>query len=279
MMSRAAKTLLQIALALVLAGVTGLLLYNWMREAAPRNEVQAARPRTVDVVVAARDLPRGTKLTAESLTTAPFLPQSLPAKSFTEKAELEGRVLSSPLAANDPVTELRLAPKDVRTGGVSAMIAPGHRAMAVKGNQVMGLAGFVRPGDRVDVLATLMAGERASQPTTKLVLENVLVLATGVEFEAPPEGGEPSSVDTYTLEVSPEESERLALAASQGSLHFALRNETDDASVLTEGVDVDKALAALRPAQRPTAKTRRAAAPAARSVEIISGGERSKVSF
>ncbi|MGE4292481.1 MAG: Flp pilus assembly protein CpaB [Desulfovibrio sp.] len=278
-MSRAAKTLLQVLLAVALAGATGLLLYHWMRTTAPQAAAQAARPETVNVVVAARDLPRGTRLTAQCLATAPFLPQSLPARSFADKAELEGRVLSSPLAANDPVTELRLAADDVRAGGVSSMIAPGHRAMAVKGNQVMGLAGFVRPGNRVDVLATLMAGERASQPTTKLVLENVLVLATGVEFEAPPEGGAPSSVDTYTLEVTPEESERLALAASQGSLHFALRNETDDAGVLTEGVDVDKALAALRPVTRPASKTGIRRAPAARSVEIISGGERTKVSF
>ncbi|MEF2143899.1 MAG: Flp pilus assembly protein CpaB [Desulfovibrionaceae bacterium] len=278
-MNRTMKTLLQVTLALLLAGATGLLLYRWMDNGAARGARQAAKPATVNVVVAARDLPRGALLTADTLKTAPFLPESLPARTFSAPAELEGRVLASPLAANDPVTELRLAPDNIRAGGVSALITPGRRAMTVKGNKVMGLAGFVRPGNRVDVLVTLITGEQDSQPVTKLVLSNVLVLATGEQFEASPEGGEPSPVDTYTLEVTVEESERLALASNQGTLNFALRSENDNETALTEGVDVEKALASFRPGKPKAKAVARRSAPEKRSIEIISGSERSNVSF
>lgn len=275
-MSRTARTILQIVLALALAGGSGLLLHQWMRQTAPQ-DAAGQRPATTNVMVAARDLPRGTTLTTDHLTSAPFLPQSLPSGTFPQAEPLLGRVLASSLAANEPVTRQRLTDSGSGDGGVSALIAPGHRAMAVKGNKVMGLAGFVRPGNRVDVLVTLMAGENATRAVTKIVLENVLVLATGQEWQSPQDGAQPASVDVYTLEVTPDQSERLALAASQGTLHFALRNGADTDGVLTQGVDVDAALASLRPAAAP--KPRSGPSRARTSVEIITGGERSRVEF
>jgi len=103
----------------------------------------------------------------------------------------------------------------------------------------------------------------------------VKVLATGTQLAPPDQEGKTSSVDVYTLELSPEQSERLALAASQGTLHFALRNEQDDANILTTGSDVPRTLAALRPKAAPAKAVRRSS----ERVEIITGSSRSTVKF
>jgi pilus assembly protein CpaB len=181
----------------------------------------------------------------------------------------------------EAITEFRLYPDDVKTGGVSAMIAPGKRAMAVKGNKVLGLSGFIRPGNHVDVLVALSPEQKMEKAVTKLVLENVLVLATGTELQPGENGEEPSSVDTYTLELSPEESELLAWAANQGTLHFALRNGMDEETVVTDGSTMAKALARLRAQQpsAPKAAPRRVAQRAAVEVEVITGGSRRTQEF
>ena len=155
--------------------------------------------------------------------------------------------------------------------GSSALVAPGKRAMAVKGNKVMGLAGFIRPGNRVDVLVTMPVGEK-EEKVTKLVLEKMPVLATGTELEPAGDGEKPSSVDVYTLELTPDESEKLALASTQGTLHFALRNASDSEPVLTSGADTKTTLASLRP--RPAARPGRGSV-----VEVITGSQKSQVSF
>jgi pilus assembly protein CpaB len=148
--------------------------------------------------------------------------------------------------------------------------------MAVKGNAVMGLSGFVRPGDRVDVIVAMTVGEN-EDPVTKLVLEQIRIIATGTQLQAPDEEGQAASVDVYTLELTPPQSERLALAASQGTLNFALRNEQDTEKVLTTGSNVQKTLAALRP--KPKAKARSKARKRRTNVEVITGAARSSVKF
>ena len=99
--------------------------------------------------------------------------------------------------------------------------------MGVKVDKVVGVSGFIHPGNRVDVLVTLSRNERQNEPTTKIVLENILVLATGTELEKSGKQEKPAQVDVITLEVTPEEGEKLALAASEGKLQLALRNYTD----------------------------------------------------
>ena len=283
-MSRSGKSVLQVVLALTLATIAGLLIFRWM--SINQAQAKSAGPEiaTVDVVVAAADLPSGTQLIPEHLRTAPFMAGSVPPQAFSQADVLVGRILAQPLAANEPVTGLRLVDENARASGVSAMIAPGQRAMTVRGNEVMGLAGFIRPGDRVDVLVTLMTGDRSDKPITKLVLENTLVLATGQEFTPSPDGGKPMPVDTYTLELTPEESETMALAANQGTLNFALRNHDDDAIVLTAGADVNTTLASHRLGAKPKSKaTSTASAPKSKKkvqvVEVINGSDRQSVEF
>jgi pilus assembly protein CpaB len=270
------KTGAPILLAFVIAVCGSLMLYKWLEaKTAPKETVQVTS-EAVPVCVAAVDLAWGTKLTPEMLKTVPFLKESLPSGYYSNALELEDRVVLTPLKANDPVIEHRLAPADVTTGGVSAIVSPGKRAIAVKGDKVIGLAGFISPMNRVDVLVT-MEEPRSKSEVTKMVLENVLVLATGTQMQKN-EKGEPAPVDVYTLEVLPEEGEKLALAATKGKVQLALRNATDSESILTKGATVSETLASLKKAgPAPVQKEGRKWVPRTHTtVEVIKGSEMAK---
>lgn len=238
------KAVIPFVLALVIAATGSVFLYQWLNNQKTPKEVMKAKPtNTVPVVVAAVDLPWGTKLNKEMIKTVVFLKESLPNAYFSEPKSLEGRVSIVPLKQNEPITEFRLAPETVTAGGVSAIVKPGKRAIAVKGDKVIGISGFINPGNRVDVFVT-MTNPGNKLEVTKIVLQNVQVLATGTEVKKN-DKGEPAPVDVYTLEVSPEEGEKLALAASEGKLQFALRNVTDKETVLTKGANIPQTLASF----------------------------------
>ena len=270
------KALIPVALALIISVAGSGLLYKWLKsQTAPRETVKV-ESEAVPVAVAAADLPWGTKIKSEMIKTIPFLKESLPAGYVENAATLHGRVLIAPLQTNEPITEHRLAPTSVTVGGVSAVIKPGKRAIAVKGDKVIGISGFILPGNRVDVLVT-MTDPRTKSEVTKLVLENVPVLATGTQLQ---ENGkdEPAPVDVYTLEVAPEEGEKLALAAARGKLQFALRNITDGETVRTRGATISQTLASLsQTSSKPVSEKRRRWAPKQSvTVEVIKGSEVSK---
>jgi pilus assembly protein CpaB len=131
-------------LALVIATGGSVFLYKWLQmKTAPKAEVQKVEAEVVNVVVAVVDLPWGTKLQKDMLKTVPFLKESLPKGYESDLAKLEGRVVISPLKATETVLESRLAPESVTTGGVSAVIKPGMRAVAVKGDKVIGISGHL----------------------------------------------------------------------------------------------------------------------------------------
>lgn len=236
-----------------------------------RGEKQA---ETVPVVVAAADIQWGTKIEKEMLKTAEYLKSSVPNGYFSDIKEVEGRVLISPLKTKDPVTASRLASTDIKSGGVSAVLEKGRRAVAVKGDKVLGLSGLVKPGNRVDVLVTMKNPENG-EDITKQVLENISVLATGTVIED--KNGEPSPVDVYTLEVSPEQAEKLALASNKGRLQFALRNITDSESVATKGAGAAETLNYQQEEEEKSAPEKKQAAkpkPTPRTrytVEVING--------
>jgi pilus assembly protein CpaB len=274
------KAIIPIVLALVIASLVTIFLYKWVKtQTAPKESVQA-ESKTVSVVVAAADLPWGTKLEPKMIETLPYIKESVPPGYSSSPESLEGRVVISPLRRNQPILESSLAPVSVTTGGVSAVVTPGKRALAVKGDKVIGLSGFIRPGNRVDVLVTITVPKtkkEKDQPKeiTKTVLENLLVLATGIEIQEKSEGGKPHSVDVYTLEVTPEEGEKLALASAKGRLHFALRNVLDREIVLTKGATISGTVASFR----PKTKTRRQGKEAAFVVEVINGDEITRKKF
>jgi len=269
-MNGSLKSVVQLGLALLLALCAGILVYQWMQAKTTAGRSQAVR--TVPLVVATRELPAGAKLSADMLRLQNYPEAMMPAQRFATVQEVEGRILASGMSANEPLTPSRLA-GEAAAGGISAVITHGKRAMAVKGNKVMGLAGLIRPGNMVDVLVTLPKDDKGQSSMTKVVLENVPVLAAGSQLAVGPD--EAAQVaDIYTLELTPQESEKVALASTQGTLHFALRNAADTEVVLTEGADSKTALASYR-----TAPVVRSPRGAGHTVEIITGSKRSQVTF
>jgi len=181
------------------------------------------------VAVASNDLPWGTSLAGGTMKVVQYPEGGVPGGHFQDVDSLKGRVLLSNLKKNEPILESKLAPIDIRTGGVVAVMDPGKRAMAVKVNEIVGLPGFVQPGDHVDVMTTFEnpKGSAGSSRITKVILENTLVLASGTTMvrAKDEEGNEvPQPVKVITLEVSLEEAEKLAMAENGGQLRLALRS-------------------------------------------------------
>jgi pilus assembly protein CpaB len=277
------KPLFLFGLATVIALVVAFLTHGWIKQ---MSQSQTQARETQPVVVAAADLNWGTALTADMIKVVPYLKESLPPGYFSDAASVTGRTIIYPAKANEPIFESKLAPASASAsaGGVAALVTPKKRAMAVKVDKFVGVSGFVHPGNRVDVLVTISKGERAQSPTTKIVLENILVLATGTDLENTGRQEKPSQVDVITLEVTPEEGERLALAATEGKLQLALRNFSDTESAQTRGTTVTALLAAQSAPQTPEnkvkpARLKSAPAPASISVELIRGSKVTESNF
>jgi pilus assembly protein CpaB len=291
------KAFIPIVLALVIAAGGSLFLYRWLQIKTQPKETVKVETQAVPVAVAAVNIPWGTKLKRGMIKTVPYLTESLPTGYSSDRGKLEGRVAIAALKQNEAITEAKLAPTSVEVGGVSAIVKPGRRAIAVKGDKVIGLSGFILPGSSVDVLVTLTDPGTKSK-VTKTVLEKIPVLATGTEIQENDEG-DPAPVDVYTLEVTPEQAEKLALAATQGKIQFALRNVTDKEPVLTRGATIPQTLSSLRapepsPApkavrkkprvRRKTTSVRKTIAPPKPekrffTIEIIKGDKLSKQEF
>lgn len=280
--------------AVIVALITSVVIYNWLQKKA---RVEKPDTQTQSVAVAAADLSRGAVLTKGMMKVAPFLKASLPDNYFSDPAMLMGRVLTSPVKTNEPIFETALAPTSIKAGGVAAVITPKKRAIAVRVDKTIGVSGFIHPGNRVDVLVTLAAG-KIPAPLTKTVLENILVLAAGPETETKGKEEKPSNVDVITIEVTPEEAEKVALAAAEGRLQLALRNFSDTADVMTNGTTIPTLLASYShsPAKATKADTRKVAVkrvvgtekqaptpaiekPPAFIVELIKGTKTSEVKF
>jgi pilus assembly protein CpaB len=271
------RVIVPILLAVFIALVGSFLTYRWVKlQVQPSPEAPERAADTVSIAVAAVDLPWGKQLAREDLLEERYLKDSLPPGCFTSLEKVQGRVLVFPIKANEPVLESRLAPITIETGGVAAIVEPGKRAIAVKGDKVIGLSGLIRPGNMVDVLVTVKDPGKKRQ-VTKLVLQNIPVLATGQQLN---EGGkgEASPVDVYTLEVTPEEGEKLALADAQGKLQLALRNAMDTETVLTKGATVKDTLASYRYAAKRS-KRRSPSVPYVSKVQVIKGNKVSEKSF
>ena len=272
------KTIAPIVISIIIAVVGSVFIYKWINLKTAPKEVVKVESEAVPIAVAAVDLKWGTLVKPEMIKTAPFLKESLPEGYFTRTADLNNRVVIASIKKGEPLVEHRLAPISIKTGGVSAVLESGKRAVAVKGDKVIGISGFVNPGNRIDVLVTLR-DPKTKLDKTKTVLENIPVLATGTQIQKN-DKGEPMPVDVYTLEVTVEEAEKLALAASQGKLQFALRNITDAKPVLTKGTTISQTLASLSTIE-PKKKAIRKWRPRSNSVtvEIIKGNEMKKKSL
>ncbi|HUR88796.1 MAG TPA: Flp pilus assembly protein CpaB [Ramlibacter sp.] len=239
---------------LVLAIATGLAAAVYAAGWVAQRATLASQP----VVVAAVDIELGSRIHPQMLTTAEWPTGSLPAGAFRDVKELQDRVLKVGVLRGDAILDRKLAPSGTQ-GGLSAVIAQGKRAMTVRVNDVVGVAGFALPGNYVDVMVNSQQDQARGEvpvPVSMTVLEHVLVLA--VAQEASRDDTKPKVVSAVTLELAPEDAEKLDLARSVGTLSLVLRNQLDKLSVATNGVTKVDLLRL-----RPVVDTRIAGAPAA----------------
>jgi pilus assembly protein CpaB len=277
------RALIFLGMALVLALVTSLLVFSWLQN--EKNRLMAAplpMMKNVQVLVANADLAWGTKLMPEMMQLQEILPGAIPEGTFTSLDAIKDRVLLVDLKRSELLLESKLAPLGTTSGGVAAVTDINKRAMSVKVDDVIGVAGFIKPADRVDVMVTIEpeAGKQG-HTIAKMILENVKVLAAGTQMERKGKDEEPKPVQVITLEVEVEEAEKLALGSTQGKLRLALRNPLNKEHVLTKGANVESLLSSYRPKQiaKPMDKKEKVEGDGTVRVELIKGDVRKEFKF
>jgi len=200
------------------------------------SSAQAYSKNLNNVVVAKVDIPAGTKVIAEQLDVVQFPQNAMPNGVFDSPDKLVGRVAVMQIAQREPVTDYKLAAVG-SAGGLSAVIPEGYRAMTVKVDDVQGISGFIMPGALVDVVVVINPTEQQQNPISKIVLQNIKVLANGQNIDRPKNDRDPESVKAVTLQVTPDQAERLALASTEGKLQLVMRNAVDQDDEQTQGVD------------------------------------------
>lgn len=204
------------------------------------------------VVVAARDMPEGATFDRLGLTTRLWPAAAVPESVYTKVDSVVGRVTRVPVFAGEPIVPGRLAP--VGAGpGLETKILPGTRAMAVRINDVAGISGLLQPNSRVDVLVTLPETNNDQNQIAKLFMENMKVLSVGTEVHRDKDG-KPIQATTVTLDVTPEQAERLAVAMNRGTIQLVLRGYGDPDTVRTKGATARDVLAQLGVAAEPKPK-------------------------
>jgi pilus assembly protein CpaB len=268
------------------------------------SSAQAYTKNLSNVAVAKVAIPIGSKIIAEQIMMVQFPKESTPDGSFDSVEKLAGRVAVVNIAAREPITELRLAAEGT-AAGLAAIIPEGYRAMTVKVDDAAGISGFIQPGTLVDVVVTIdPEGIARQNPISKIVLQNIKVLASGQNIDKPKDEREATSVKAVTLQVTPEQAEKLALASSEGKLQLVMRSQIDQGDEQTRGVDKrnllngDVALpvpeagslkseqpkSEARPVRRAPASHSAAPAPTAQptprtQVEMIEGAKKRNVEF
>lgn len=190
-----------------------------------------------NVVIAKTEIPIGTRIIAEQLQVVQFPRSVAPDGAFTKIDDnLVGRVAVATISAREPITETRLAPMG-SAAGLMSLIPEGYRAMNVRVDDVVGISGFIMPGTLVDIVVVIEPPENSSQREriSKIVLQNIKVLANGSNLDKPRNEKEVERVKTVTLQVTPEQAEKLALASSEGRLQLVMRNSIDQGDEVTSG--------------------------------------------
>ncbi len=279
-MNRRTRTTLVIAIALVTATVASFAVYGAIQRI-PVREVEVA---SVHAVVAATSLPIGTMVTSDHVRLVPWPSRNQVPGAFSSTEQVVNRGVIQPIAENEPLTESKLAPTGAGAG-LPPTIPAGMRAISVKVNEVIGVAGFVVPGSRVDVLVTVDETSGSRSSLSRVVVSNVQVLTAGTRFdqEKARADGKPIPTTVVTLLATPEDAERLTLASSEGKIMLTLRNPLDTLPTDTKGVRMANLTGA--PAPPPVQKTVKGKkvmvavvppAPKAYTVEAIRAAKRSE---
>lgn len=247
----------------LLAGVVGLaavfLVHRFIT-----TKVRIPIIPSSQLVVAEVDIAPGTAMDGRVLRVAAWPRDIIPPRAVSSVKELEGRVAQTPIAKGEPILLSKLAPEGT-AAGLGGLLSPNSLAITVKTDEVSGVAGFINPGDRVDVIVEMAGAGESREHFSKIILQNLKVLSKGQAWDQTADK-KPQVVPTVTLEVSPEQAEMLNLASFQGRIRLALRNQMNKAHFTTGGV-VTSQLAHKNPA------TVEAKAPKEQSrvVQIIKG--------
>ena len=223
----------------LLAGVAALVAAIVVYSALKKREaqVQDAMVKSVNVLVAARDLPIGSKLDASAVKLVRWSRDAMPPGAYTDAGPVLNQFTKTGFVQNEPIVADRLFGGDKNAGVLPLLIPSGMRAISVPVDEVSDIAGFVLPHARVDLLVSVATTTGSNQPFSKIVLQNVEVLAVAQEIENAATD-KPEVVRVVTLLVTPEEAERVVLATHEGQLRMAMRNYDDKKIVATNGVNV-----------------------------------------
>ena len=271
------RALWMMALAVIFGMGAVLMASRWLLRQTPTTANR--------IVVAAADVSLGQRLTPEMMKSLDWPADNLPRGALHDPSKLVGRVLRTSVLRDEPLSEAKLAPAGT-VGGLSALITEGKRAITVRVNDVVGVAGFALPGNFVDILVNTQSagnGNGHENAISKIVLERILVLAVAQDVGR--DETKPRVVNAVTLEVTPSQAENLDLARSVGTLSLVLRNQVDPRPGVTDGATKSSLLGvAAKPAEpapepavvaKPRAQV--AAAPRARAcVGVIVGVQRTQ---
>ena len=264
------RVLIVLMVALLTGGGLAAGTYSYLQNV----PVKTVSMPTRSVVVARADLALGSELRMDDLQAAEWPADAVPEGAFAQPSELVGRGLIAAVVRNEPILPGKLASKDAGAG-LPPIIPPGKRAVSVKVNEVISVAGYVLPGTFVDVVATASPSGRPEEMTSKVVLSQVQVLTAGTRMEQNQKDGKPMQVTVVTLLVTPDESERLALASSEGKINLALRNPMDRQSPVTPGIRPG-VLLGMAPNRPRVAGKAVVAPPPPPTVEVIRGDKRER---
>ena len=265
---------------LVVAVIIGLAVSTFVYRQIQQAQTPARTVVLGKIVVASANLPLGTRLEPQFLREIPWPGGEPVAGMFTKAEDCVGRALITTVVENEPILEGKLAPKE-GGAGLAPIIPEGMRALSIRVDEVVGVAGFVLPSTMVDVLVTGSVGGRGGggDAVTRTILENIRVLTSGQRIEEDKEG-KPQKVAVVTLLVTPEEAAKLTMASTEGRIQLALRNTIDTKKVepapvyratLFGGAAPERAVRRREPGVQPKASTY--------VVETIRGDKRTSITF
>jgi len=257
--------------------LVGALIFGVLAAVSVSKYLSSAQAYTKNlnkVAVAKVAIPIGSKIIPEQIMVVQFPKESTPDGAYDSAEKLAGRVAVVNIAAREPITESRLAAEGT-AAGLSAIIPEGYRAMTVKVDDAAGISGFIQPGTLVDVVVTIdPEGNSRQNPISKIVLQNIKVLASGQNIDKPEDEREAKSVKAVTLQVTPEQAEKLALAATEGKLQLVMRSQIDQGNEETPGADKrnllggDTAMPVPEPGSLKSEQPKGEAKPARRRVSV-----------
>jgi pilus assembly protein CpaB len=274
----------RLKIALVIAVFFGFIaaygIYNFLGQ--QQKATESLRAANQDIVVAGQDIAPGTSINDEAIKkglvkTIPWPKNSIPAGAFSSTQQVIGKVNRVKILANEPILESRLAGEGA---GLTVRLEAGKRALALSVNEIVGVSGFIVPDDRVDlILTTIPVGAQPDAKVAKIVMQNKRVLSVAQSTEQ--KDGKPQLARSITLELTPEETEKLTLASSEGQIVLALRGLGDEAETKTIGsnkrdlLSLAAATTSKKAAGGPVAQP----PPEKYRVEVIHGSNRNVVEF